>query len=204
MSLSTYADLQTQVANWLARSDLTAYIPDMITLFEATAARRLRVRAIETDATATPTNGQAALPSDFLSMRRLTLLSTPYAELQYVGPQDWANFWDTSSTTTGTPQMFTLEGNVIKLKPQGDDTANLEIIYYAKTPALSGTLNWLYTNHPDAYLFGTLAEANAFNKDVDKAGLWKARRDEIFEEIQMQEFRDRDAGMVIKLRGQAP
>jgi hypothetical protein len=37
MSLSTYSDLQTQVANWLARSDLTAYIPDMITLFEAAA-----------------------------------------------------------------------------------------------------------------------------------------------------------------------
>jgi hypothetical protein len=31
-------------------------------------------------------------------------------------------------------------------------------------------LNWLYTNHPDAYLFGTLCEMNAFNKGAGIRG----------------------------------
>jgi hypothetical protein len=34
MALSTYSDLQTAVATWLHRSDLTAIIPDLITLAE--------------------------------------------------------------------------------------------------------------------------------------------------------------------------
>jgi hypothetical protein len=32
MSLSTYADLKTSVANYLARTDLTDQIPDFISL----------------------------------------------------------------------------------------------------------------------------------------------------------------------------
>jgi hypothetical protein len=72
MSLSTYSDLQTQVANWLARSDLTQYIPDMITLFEAAACRRLKVRPMETTVSLATTSGVASLPSDFLGYRRVT------------------------------------------------------------------------------------------------------------------------------------
>jgi hypothetical protein len=56
MALVTYADLLTTVANYLARDDLTAYIPDGVTVFEAAAARRLKVRLQETTATLTPTS----------------------------------------------------------------------------------------------------------------------------------------------------
>ncbi len=42
MSFSIYADLTANIATWIARSDLTANIPDFITLFEAKAARKLR------------------------------------------------------------------------------------------------------------------------------------------------------------------
>jgi hypothetical protein len=44
MAFSTYADLQSQMANWLARDDLTNYIPDFIRLFECAAMRKLKVR----------------------------------------------------------------------------------------------------------------------------------------------------------------
>ena len=39
MSLATYSNLQAQIANWLARDDLTVYIPDFIPWFECAAAR---------------------------------------------------------------------------------------------------------------------------------------------------------------------
>ncbi len=44
MSLSTYSDLQTSIANYLARSDLTSIIPDFITLAENRLRRELRIR----------------------------------------------------------------------------------------------------------------------------------------------------------------
>ena len=59
MAITTYAELQTAIANWLARDDLTTYLPDFITLFEAAANRRLRVRQMETTATLTPSSGSA-------------------------------------------------------------------------------------------------------------------------------------------------
>ena len=51
MSINTYDDLKTALASWLARDDLTEFIPDFITLFEASACRELRVRPAETTAT---------------------------------------------------------------------------------------------------------------------------------------------------------
>lgn len=47
MSLTNYAELQTGIASWLQRTDLTSIIPDLVTLFEAFANRKLRVRQQE-------------------------------------------------------------------------------------------------------------------------------------------------------------
>jgi hypothetical protein len=54
MSLTNYTDLQTGLQNWLQRQDLNSVIPDFITLFEACANRRLRVRQMEAVMTLTP------------------------------------------------------------------------------------------------------------------------------------------------------
>ena len=48
MALDTYANLQTAIANFLARDDLTTEIVDFIKLTAADINRRLLVRAMET------------------------------------------------------------------------------------------------------------------------------------------------------------
>jgi hypothetical protein len=198
MSITTYAELQSAVANWLARDDLTSYIPDFITLFEAAAARKLKVRLQESTTTLTPSSGVATVPSDYLGHRRVTWTGSPIQELTYVTPPVYAGYLESGS---GTPTVFTIEGSNLRVAPS-DDTA-LTFDYYAKTAAVSGSLNWLFTNHPDAYLFGALCEANAFAKDVDAAALWKARRDEVFDEISRRDFNER-ANMGIRSVGHTP
>ena len=86
MTIQTYSDLQTAVANWLARSDLAANIPDFIAIFEAVANRRLRVRQQESAATLTPSSGVASLPADYLAWRRVTWTGSTNRELVY-GPR---------------------------------------------------------------------------------------------------------------------
>jgi hypothetical protein len=198
MAITTYAELQSAIANWLARDDLTAYIPDFITLFEAAAARRLRVRLQESTTTLTPSSGVATVPTDYLGHRRVTWTGSPIHELAYVAPPIYAGYLESGS---GTPTVYTIEGSNLRVA-SSDDTA-LTFDYYARTAAVSGSLNWLFTYHPDAYLFGSLCEANAFNKDVDAAGLWKARRDEIFDEINRLDFNER-SGMGVRVYGVTP
>jgi hypothetical protein len=173
----------------------------MITLFEAAAARRLRIRPMETTATTITTNGVASLPSDFLGLRRVTWTGSFNVDLDYMHPSEF--IYLNPFPAQGTPQIYTLESNCIKINPLDD--SGLEIVYYAKPLALSGTLNSLFQNHPDVYLFGTLAEANFFNKGsaLPQAAMWKQRRDEVFDEIQMQEFRERSK-MAIGVSGNTP
>lgn len=198
MSFATYSDLQNQIAAWLARDDLTTYIPDFIRLFECAAMRRLKVRLQETTTTLTPSSGVATVPSDYLGYRRVTWTGSPVHELSYVAPPLYAGYIETGS---GTPAVFTIEGSSLRVAPS-DDTS-LTFTYVQRTTAVESSLNWLYTNHFDAYLFGSLCEANAFNKDVDPAGLWKARRDEVFDEISKLDFNERQ-GMAVRVMGLTP
>ena len=61
MSLSTYSELKTSVANYLVRDDLTSVIPDFITLTENRLNRELRIRANVARAQTTTTSGTAFL-----------------------------------------------------------------------------------------------------------------------------------------------
>lgn len=187
MSISTYAELKTAIANWLARDDLTDYIPDFITLFEATANRRLRVRQQIASTDLTPSGGAASLPSDFLTWRRVAWQGSTPLELDYADP-----VWLRSAypgTESGTPKFFSIEGSNLIIRPT--DTTTVQLLYYEKIDALSGTLNWLFSAHPDLYLFGSLAEAQGFNVDMEKMALWLARRDGIFAEIEKLDMKTR-------------
>lgn len=199
MAISTYSELQAAIASWLARDDLTSNIPDFITLFEAAAARRLRVRPMETTTTLTPASGTVALPTGYLGYRRLTWTGTDRVDLTYVHPTYLQALYPT--TPSDTPAHFTIEGANILIRPT-DDT-DLEFVYYAKTGALSSALQWLFNNHPDAYLWGSLAEAHGFNIDQANMALWGQRRDQVFDEIEKLNFRE-PAGMAVRVLGPTP
>ena len=47
MAITTYAELKTAVANFLARSDLTDRIPEFISMAEARMGRELETRSQE-------------------------------------------------------------------------------------------------------------------------------------------------------------
>jgi hypothetical protein len=199
MALTTYAELQTAVGDWLARSDLTGNIPDFITLFEATACRKLRVRPTETSTTLTPSSGAATLPSDFLGVRRLTYEGSSAVDLTYVHPSYLQQAYPTAED--GVPAVYTIEGGTVRIRPVS--TENLTLVYRAKTAAVSGTLNWLFTNHPDAYLFGALTEAYMFLRDPENAAVWKARTEKAMDEIKEVDFHYRGP-MEMRIWGPTP
>jgi hypothetical protein len=195
MPLQTYSDLTAAIASWLQRSDLAALVPNFVQLFEACANRRLRVRQQEATAALTPAGGVAALPADYLSWRRLTFTGNPRQELRYVEPS-WlqAAYPDAPADI---PRVFTIEGgNILTMPLDPADTA-LELVYFQQVPSLAAnTTNWLMSAHPDLYLFGALTEAQAYTVNAETAALWKARRDELFDEIEKLSNKSRGPGAV--------
>jgi hypothetical protein len=192
MAITTYSELQAAVGNWLDHSLFAARIPEFIALFEAAANRRLRVREQEAATALTPSSGAAALPADYLAWRRVTWTGSPRVELQYVHPSYLQAAYP--STPFARPRVFSIEGSVLKIRPV--DATALEFDYFQKIPALSAgaATNWLLAAHPDLYLFGALVEAEMFGVNDERAPLWKARRDEIFDEIEKLSNKTRGAG----------
>lgn len=201
MTFSTYSDLQTNIGTWLARDDLASYIPDFIRLFEAAACRKLRVRPTEVTATLTPSSGTATLPSGFLNVRRLTWEGSTPVDLVYVHPSYLQASYP--SDEEGIPRIYTIEGESILIRPTDADDNDLTLVYRARTGAVADGLQWLFNNHPDAYLFGALVEAYVFDKDEERAALWKARRDEVFNEIREVDFNYRGP-MSVRVIGPTP
>src|SRR5574343_1469860 len=67
MALSTYSELQSAVASWLHRTDLTSQIQEFIRLAESDLQVRARLSQWDTSGTVTVTSGVGSLPSDFAS-----------------------------------------------------------------------------------------------------------------------------------------
>jgi hypothetical protein len=201
MAITSYSELQAAIGNWLDHSLFAARTPEFIALFEAAANRRLRVREQEASTMLTPSSGAATLPADYLMWRRVTWTGSPRVELQYVHPSYLQAAYP--SSPSDVPRIFTIEGATMKVRPL--DATTLELDYFQKIPALSDstTTNWLLAAHPDLYLFGALVEAEVFGVNDERAPLWKARRDEIFDEIEKLSNKSRGAG-AMRVMGVTP
>jgi hypothetical protein len=137
--------------------------------------------------------GNAPLPADYLAWRALTWLGNPVRDLGYVHPSTMAARYP--DLPIDQPSEFTIEGGTLRIMPQ--DPTPLKFLYYQQIPALqANTTNCLMTAHPDLYLFGALTEAQAYAVNAETAALWKARRDELFDEIEKLGGKSRGAGAV--------
>lgn len=178
MAIATYSDLQSSVAAWLKRSDLTAIIPDFITLAEARIARDLRLRkqVVSTTLSTVANTQGVSLPSDFLEAENLFLSSTsPPGALSVVTPEILDRKFP-AAYVTGQPVVYTVVGDQILLGPTPDAVYPISLTYYQRWAALSATpANWLLTNHPNVYLFAALAEASGYLFNDERIPMWEAK-----------------------------
>jgi hypothetical protein len=180
MALATYSDLQSAIVDYLDDSTLTARIPDFVRLFEAKAQRILRTaRAKNTAEAQTDANGQVYVPDDFRAVVRLSLADgTP---LDFLTPDDVAlrNTYANNRSTYG----YSLEGRVLTVVPAS--SVSIRMVYYQTLTPLSVTApsNWVLDTHPDAYLYGSLAEAEAFGFNDARLATWRALASDTLSQI---------------------
>jgi len=176
MALSSYSELKSTVASYLARNDLTAVIPDFIRLAEERLRRDLRIRQMLVVATANTTGGDSTvgLPTDFLEMRDIHVNLNPVVQLSYKAPN--AFYSSGKSGLSGKPTEYTVLAAEFQLAPIPDAAYTLQMLYYAK-PALlsdSNASNVFLANCPDALLYAALGEAEPYLMNDARLQTWAA------------------------------
>lgn len=179
MSITNYSDLQATIASYLARTDLTAQIPDFIQLAETRLRRDLRIRQMlkVVTTTAAATDGTVELPSDFLQMRDLHINTDPITVLKYESPSNfYRNTW---STVTGVPLQYTILAQEFQFAPKPDANYTLQMLYYAAPAYLStsNSSNVFLANCPDLLLYGALGEAAPYLMDDQRLNTWASMYD---------------------------
>ena len=201
MAISTYSELQTAVANWLDRDDLTARIPEFIALAEARFNRILRLRSMEAKYTANTVAGQRnlALPANYIQMRNFQVNSNPLTTLSYVTPEIYDRLW--GGSTSGTPKFYTILANEVSFGPIPASVMQVEMLFYKKFDNLSvtTTTNLLLTDAPDIYLYGSMLEAEPFIMNDERVPLWATALERAGTDMQEQDNKDRHSGSALRV-----
>lgn len=181
-TISTYADLQAAVTEWLARDQdatLIARIPAFIQFAEAKFNRELFVRQMEQRSSATVSSGVddaefVLLPPDFQSMRRVRLSSvTGKPHLDFKSGTQLDEYRMSTANVTNQPLFFSIFGSEMELCPTPDQNYTLEMVYRTVIPPLAtNSTNWLLELAPDLYLYGALLESAPYIKEDERINTW--------------------------------
>jgi len=205
MALSNYTELQASLANWLNRSDLTTEIAnDFIVLTEKDFNSKLRVRKQISQTTITVNAETANLPTGFLQVRDFYILvgSEKYS-LTYMTPPQMDQIRGTSMT--GIPRVYTILGDTFRFSPKPDTTYTGYLNFYKEFDPLSSlnTTNYILTNHPSIYLYGSLYHASNFLGGVDpqRVQQWQQLYVTALERLERNDREDQFSGSPLQIRG---
>ncbi len=192
MALANYTDLKAAVGNWLNRGDLTAQIPDFITLAEKQIARRLR-RTV-TKSSVSVSTAATTLPAAVAELRSVRLITgSPALDLPLkMVSKPVLDEHASRFTSTGRPYYGAIVGTTLEVAPAPDSSYTAELTYFASlTPLSDGApTNTVLTEAPDLYLFGALKEASPYIAFDERIPVWTAKFEESLQ--QMNEARARE------------
>lgn len=160
----SYATLQTSIADYLHRTDLTAKIPTFIATAEAYLFRELVIKELQTSTDLTTTGEYATLPTDFSAVSRITVTSNGLTRTL-----DYKSLPDTYTPNSGFPISYSLENNQLRL--WGANTGTVCTLYY--TPKIENlgamvSTNWLLDNAFDLYLYVSALEGARYVRNQEQ------------------------------------
>jgi hypothetical protein len=202
MAITTYAELKSSIANWLNRDDLTSVIPDFISLTEAGINRDLRHYKMINRVDATLDSRYVQMPADWLETVRFGITSGTTYRLELISRDDMLEYRQNTSDIAGIPKFYANIGDTIEVFPTPAAEYQMQLQYYAKTPALSdsNTDNWLLSDAPDIYLYGALVQAAPYLNDDARVQTWAALYSAAMQSMQKSSDDTRFAGSGLRMR----
>jgi hypothetical protein len=196
MSITTYTELKAAITSWGKRSDLSSMADDFIDLAEAKLNRRLRCWQQETALVSTPiVSGAITRPSDLLAFKTLVNVNNTGKPVE----QKSLEYVLSHPSDGPLAQYYAWDGSNLRFNSQG---GTVQGVYYAAIPALSSSAetNWLLTLAPDLYLDACLSECYYFQFDETRGAFYEGRRDNLVEELNIQDKNNRFSGNSLVMR----
>ena len=172
-AFTSYQNLQTNIADYLARTDLTDKIPMFISLAEKRLNRDLRLRQTLQQSTYTMSSGyKVPTPADFLEMKDIHIDGNPIINLNFKTVSQFYRL--NNSSGSGQPINYTLVADNFVLAPRPTGSSTINMTYYKIPKVLSGTnpSNEYLDVCPDLLLYASLAESAPFLMDDPRLATW--------------------------------
>jgi hypothetical protein len=208
MAINTFTTLKTAIADFLNRDDLTSAIENFIALSEAQINRDIRHWKMETRASGQQSGGDeyAQIPSDWMETIRFHITDNGTSPLELISRATMADKRASNNDAIGIPTHYTHADGQFQFYPTPSSEINTELLYYAKTDALSSSNadNWLLLEAPDVYLYGALLHSAPYLGEDERIAVWAqmysasvARLNEVSENARFS-----GSGLKLKIRGQ--
>jgi len=206
MALNTFTALKASIADFLNRDDLTAVIPDFISLAEAQINRDVRHWKMEARSSGQQSSGDEymQIPSDWVETIRLHLTGTGTSVVNLVSRDSMADKRAGQEDTTGTPIMYTHADGQFQLYPTPSNDTDFELLYYQKIPSLiSNSDNWLLLDSPDVYLYGALLHSAPYLAEDQRVAVWAQMYSASVQRLNevSEDARFSGSGLKLKVRG---
>lgn len=207
MNFSSYADFRTKFQQMfdgddISQSDISVAVLDLIIgLGERRLYRELRSSAMDVALSATVTGNLAPLPADFLELKQSPYVGqkvqATYAPLEAVQNALNLQSWPVDNAS---PLRYSFEGDNMVFYPLQADGTVVTGRYFKKFADISGgTLNALFTRHPDVFLYAALAESGPFIGD-ERTSTWEAKFTNLVQAANEEERRRVTRGSKLQTR----
>jgi len=203
--IAGYTSLQTAVTDYLARSDLSGWVPNFIQNCEERFYRDpLNVGSWMESAlniSNNATTGLAPVPTDYLRLKNAYLsgiLAPPLVRVSL--EQLYARY--PRSGTLSQPQYIARDGSNFVFGPVPSGSYTIVGTYYAKPTLLrnfaaDAAAHWLIVNAPDLLLYGALLEAEPFLRNDQRVALWKSAYDLALDTYRRMQAEEDQSGSAI-------
>jgi hypothetical protein len=174
-AFTSYDNLKTNIADYLARQDLTDKIPMFVSLAEKRLNRDLRLRQMLQQSTYSLTSGYTVpTPADFLEMKDIHIDANPVVNLNFKTVSQFYRL--SNSSGSGVPINYTLVSDNFVLAPRPTGSSTINMTYYKIPKVLSDTnpSNEYLEVCPDLLLYASLVETAPFLMDDARLQTWES------------------------------
>ncbi|MFZ5989389.1 MAG: phage adaptor protein [Bacillota bacterium] len=203
-----FGDIQSRVADYLNRTDLSDKIKDAINIAQRKLERQYNFNYMQVRATASTSDAYITVPMGYYV--GATFISAPYKELIHFKVKSGDTYYSLirederivmKDNKTGLPEYFCHLPNQKEflVYPAPDKEYSFDLLIYRYSPTLTETTdtNYLTDYASEILIYGALCELEPILMNDERIVLWKSLFKEALEGLRTAEKKEVSSGSII-------